>query len=97
MAGYLLFPSTAGIIFIIAAGTILNFTNPLLILQAQKHSKGSPAVASSLIMGLSWGLAGLAMVPLGSLGEALGMPAMMIISGAFPLLCVGSCLRISRD
>jgi len=97
VAGYLLFPHPAGIVLIIAAGTILTFSNPLLILQAQKHSRGSPAVASSLIMGLSWGLAGLAMVPLGALGEIVGMPAMMIVAAAFPLLCVFSCRRITRD
>ena len=72
MAGYVFFPSTAGIVLIVAAGTVLTFSNPLLILMAQKHSGNSPAMASSLIMGVSWGLAGLAMVPLGALGEALG-------------------------
>jgi hypothetical protein len=54
-------------------------------------------MASSLIMGLSWGLAGLAMVPLGTLGEAIGMRGMMIVVAAFPLLAVASCLRIPRD
>jgi FSR family fosmidomycin resistance protein-like MFS transporter len=97
VAGYVFFPSTAGIVLIVAAGTVLTFSNPLLILMAQKHSGNSPAVASSLIMGVSWGLAGLAMVPLGALGEAFGMPVMMVIAGAFPLLSVLSCLRIPRD
>jgi FSR family fosmidomycin resistance protein-like MFS transporter len=97
VAGYLFFGSTAGVVLIIAAGTVLTFSNPLLILMAQKHSGNSPAMASSLIMGLSWGLAGLAMVPLGSLGEALGLPVMMVIGGAFPLFSVVSCLRIPRD
>jgi hypothetical protein len=54
-------------------------------------------MASSLIMGLSWGLAGLAMVPLGAVGEAVGMSVMMVIAGAFPLLSVVSCVRIPRD
>ncbi|HTZ50439.1 MAG TPA: MFS transporter [Spirochaetia bacterium] len=97
VAGYLVFPSAAGVVLIIAAGTVLTFSNPLLILMAQKHSGNSPAMASSLIMGVSWGLAGLAMVPLGGLGEAMGIPAMMVICGAFPLLSVVSCLRIPRD
>ncbi len=97
LAGYLLFPSAAGAILIICAGTVLTFSNPLLILLAQKHSRNSPAMASSLIMGLSWGLAGLAMVPLGSLGELVGMRTMMIVAAAFPLLAVVSCLRLSRD
>ena len=97
VGGYLFFASTAGVVLIIAAGTVLTFSNPLLILMAQKHSGNSPAMASSLIMGLSWGLAGLAMVPLGGLGEALGLPVMMVIGGAFPLLSIVSCLRIPRD
>ena len=54
-------------------------------------------MASSLIMGFSWGLAGLVMVPLGALGEVVGLPVMMVIGGAFPLLSVVSCLRIPRD
>lgn len=97
VAGYVFFQSPAGIVLIVAAGTVLTFSNPLLILMAQKHSGNSPAMASSLIMGLSWGFAGLAMVPLGILGEAGGMPFMMVVAGGFPLLSVVSCLRIPRD
>ncbi len=96
VGGYLLFPSAAGSILIVLAGTVLTFSNPLLILMAQKHSGDSPAMASSLIMGFSWGLAGLAMVPLGSIGELIGLPGMMMIVGAFPLLAVVSCLRLPR-
>jgi FSR family fosmidomycin resistance protein-like MFS transporter len=54
-------------------------------------------MASSLIMGFSWGLAGLAMVPLGAIGEVIGMRAMMMILGAFPLLAIVACLRLPRD
>jgi FSR family fosmidomycin resistance protein-like MFS transporter len=95
--GYLLFPSTAGSVLVIAAGTVLTFSNPLLILLAQRYSGDSPAMASSLIMGFSWGIAGLAMVPLGGIGEAIGMKAMMMIVGAFPLLAIPGCLRLPRD
>jgi FSR family fosmidomycin resistance protein-like MFS transporter len=97
ICGYLLFPSAAGSILIVAAGTALTFSNPLLILMAQRHSGDSPAMASSLIMGFSWGLAGLAMVPLGSIGEAIDMKWMMAIVGAFPLLAVVACLKLPRD
>ncbi len=97
LAGYLLFPSSAGNVLLVAAGTVLSFSNPLLILMAQKYAGNSPAMASSLIMGFSWGLAGLVMVPLGSLGEALGMPVMMMIVCAFPLVAVIPCLRLARN
>jgi FSR family fosmidomycin resistance protein-like MFS transporter len=95
--GYLAFPSAPGSVLIVAAGTVLTFSNPLLILMAQKHSGGSPAMASSLIMGFSWGLAGLSMVPLGAIGELMDMRWMMVIVGAFPLLAVVACLRLPRD
>jgi FSR family fosmidomycin resistance protein-like MFS transporter len=105
IAGYLLIPSTvvphglvaAGSILIVAAGTALTFSNPLLILMAQRHSGGSPAMASALIMGFSWGLAGLAMVPLGAIGEVIDMRWMMLIVGGFPVLAVLSCLKLPRD
>jgi MFS transporter, FSR family, fosmidomycin resistance protein len=97
IAGYLLFPSMAGKVLVVAAGTVLSFSNPLLILLAQKHSGDSPAMASSLIMGFSWGLAGLAMVPLGWLGEAIGIRWMMIVVAAFPALALLSGARLPRD
>jgi len=97
VAGYVFFSSPIGIVLLVAAGTVLTFSNPLLILMAQKHSGNSPAMASSLIMGLSWGLAGIAMVPLGALGEALGLPVIMVIAAGFPVVSVVSCLRIPRD
>jgi FSR family fosmidomycin resistance protein-like MFS transporter len=96
LAGYLLFPSPAGILLIVVAGTVLTFSNPLLILLAQKHAGNSPAMASSLIMGFSWGLAGLAMVPLGWIGDLIGTQGMMLIVGAFPALAVVSTLRITK-
>jgi MFS transporter, FSR family, fosmidomycin resistance protein len=97
LAGFLLFPSPAARALIILSGTVLTFTSPLLIVMAQKHSGGSPAMASSLIMGFSWGLAGLAMVPIGSIGELIGMKGMMLIVGTCPLLAIVSCLRLPRD
>jgi hypothetical protein len=37
------------------------------------------------------------MVPLGALGELIGIKAMMLIVGAFPLLSLPACLRLPRD
>ncbi len=82
---------------IVLAGTVLSSSSPLLLLFAQSHSGDSPAMASSLIMGVSWGLAGLAMVPLGWLGEVVGIRAMMLVALLFPLLSVVSCLRVPRQ
>ena len=72
----------------------LSWSNPVIILQAQRHSGNSPAMASSLLMGLSWGVAGIAMLPLGVLGEAIGTRNMLLAAGCVPLLALVSCLRL---
>ncbi|HUI72550.1 MAG TPA: MFS transporter [Spirochaetia bacterium] len=97
LAGFLLMPSVWGYALSILGGIALTFSNPLLILFAQKHSGGSPAMASSLIMGISWGLAGLLMVPLGGLGELVGVKATLAAVSAFPLVSAVSCLRVPRE
>lgn len=96
-AGFLLMPSIWGSILAVLGGMVLTFSNPLLILSAQKHSRGSPAMASSLIMGISWGLAGLVMVPLGALGELIGIRATLAVGSLLPLAAMLSCLRLPRE
>jgi MFS transporter, FSR family, fosmidomycin resistance protein len=96
IVGILLLPSPLGSALVILAGVVLTFSNPILILFAQSYSGNSPAMASSLLMGLSWGVAGLFMVPLGALGELIGVRNMLYVSSAFPLLAVVTCLRIPR-
>jgi len=97
LAGFLLMPSFWGYALCVLGGITLTFSNPLLILFAQKHSGGSPAMASSLIMGISWGLAGLLMVPLGALGELVGVKGTLAAVSAFPLVSAVSCFRVPRE
>ena len=97
LAGFLLLPSGWGYALAVLGGISLSFSNPLLILFAQKHSSGSPAMASSLIMGISWGLAGLLMVPLGALGELVGLKGTLAVICVFPLVSAVSCLRVPRE
>jgi FSR family fosmidomycin resistance protein-like MFS transporter len=96
LGGLILLPSFLGSVLLVASGVVLTFSNPILILFAQTYSGDSPAMASSLLMGLSWGLAGLFMVPLGALGELIGVKSMLLITSVFPLAAIGSCLRIPR-
>ena len=96
LAGILLLPHPAGSILIVASGILLNCSNPIIILLGQKHAGDSPAMASSLLMGLSWGVAGLVMVPLGSLGELIGMRSMLLLSAVTPLAGLIPVRRIPR-
>jgi MFS transporter, FSR family, fosmidomycin resistance protein len=97
LVGVLLMPSMAGSIVVAAAGVVLTFTNPLLIISAQSQAQDSPALASSLIMGVSWGLAGLLMVPLGWIGDLLGLKVVLLAASAFPLAGVFSILRLPSE
>jgi hypothetical protein len=48
-------------------------------------------------MGISWGLAGLLMVPLGALGELFGVKGTLGVASAFPLVAAVSCLRLPGE
>ncbi len=54
-------------------------------------------MASSLLMGLSWGLAGVAMLPLGAIGELIGTRNLLIVAAVVPVLGIVSCLRLPPD
>jgi FSR family fosmidomycin resistance protein-like MFS transporter len=95
-AGLYLLPGAWGILLVVAAGTIMSSSMPLMLVFAQSYSGGSPAMASSLIMGVSWGLAGLAMVLLGWVGDLIGIRPMMLVSLAVPLLALVPALRLPR-
>ena len=96
-AGVMLLPSPAGWALVVLSGMALSWSNPVLILQAQRHAGDSPAMASSLLMGLSWGLAGVAMLPLGALGELIGTRNLLIVGSLTPLLSLVSCLRLPQN
>jgi FSR family fosmidomycin resistance protein-like MFS transporter len=97
VAGVLLLPSPVGWVLIVLSGMALSWSNPVIILKAQRHAGDSPAMASSLLMGLSWGLAGVAMLPLGALGELIGTRNLLIVAGVVPVLGLVSCLRLPPD
>ncbi|MCX7028897.1 MAG: MFS transporter [Spirochaetes bacterium] len=97
VAGVLLLPSALGWVLVALSGMALSWSNPVLILKAQRHAGDSPAMASSLLMGLSWGLGGIAMLPLGAFGEALGTRTLLVAAGLVPLLGIVSCFRLPRD
>lgn len=97
VAGMLLLPSPAGWVVVALSGIALGWSNPVLILKAQRHAGDSPAMASSLQMGLAWGLAGIAMVPLGAVGESIGTRNLLIVTSLVPLLGLASCFRLPSD
>jgi hypothetical protein len=48
-------------------------------------------------MGVSWGLAGLVMVPIGAIGEVIGVRLMLVILVLFPLVATAACAKLPRE
>jgi len=64
---------TASIYFLAATGFAIFSSIPVVIITAQELFPTRVGIASSLVMGLSWGLGGLLVTPLGSLAEHFGI------------------------
>ncbi|UCH27732.1 MAG: MFS transporter [Trueperaceae bacterium] len=74
-----LFPpgSLAYFVLIALAGLTTNASLPLLILSGQDLAPHALATASGMMMGLSWGIAGLLYIGIGRLQETLGISTAM--------------------
>ncbi len=58
---------------VMAAGGLLNFSLPIMVVRAQDLAPRSPAAASGMLMGLAHGMAGLLYIGVGALQEAVGV------------------------
>ncbi|HNQ99901.1 MAG TPA: hypothetical protein PKN52_07860, partial [Trueperaceae bacterium] len=67
------------------AGILANGGLPLMVLAAQDAAPHAVATASGMMMGLTWGTAGLLYLVVGAVQEAIGMNAAMWLS-VVPLL-----------
>ena len=63
---------------------------------AQELAPKNAALASSLPLGFSWGLASLTLGPLGFLGDRIGLEAMQTYVAVLPLLTAAIALFLPR-
>lgn len=71
------------------AGFSIFSSIPVVIVMAQELFPGRVNTASSLVMGLSWGIAGLLVTPLGALAERIGIShALTLLIGLGVIACV---------
>jgi hypothetical protein len=69
------------VLLLMAGNGLLEATNPLTIAQSQELAPGHRSVASSLIMGLCWGLGGFTVALVGLVADHSGIiPALLGIS-----------------
>jgi FSR family fosmidomycin resistance protein-like MFS transporter len=89
---YILFlygPVSAAIAFIAAAGVFGLSSIPVGVVAAQECLPGRTGLVSGLVMGLAWGVGGLALTPIGWLADRFGLIAVMTVVAFLPLAAAG--------
>ncbi len=78
----------ASILLYIIGTSVINSSMPITAAVAQEQVPNSRGMASSIVMGLSWGLANLLTGPLGKIGDIFGITSTMLVIAALPLLAL---------
>ncbi len=89
---YILFlygPVSAALPFIAAAGMFGVSMTPVGVVAAQECLPGRTGLVSGLVMGLAWGVGGLALTPIGWLADRFGLIAVMTVVSFLPLAAAG--------
>lgn len=92
---YLLFlhgPSSLALAFLAAAGLVTFSSNPVGVVAAQELLPGRTGLVSGLVMGLAWGVGGLALTPIGWLADRFGLVPVMTGVAFLPLIAGGLAL-----
>ena len=72
-------------VLVALAGMLVNGGLPIMVVAAQDMAPHAIATASGMMMGLTWGAAGVIYLGIGALQEAIGLDAAMVLS-ILPLL-----------
>jgi FSR family fosmidomycin resistance protein-like MFS transporter len=89
---YVLFlhgPTAMLLPIIAAAGLFALSATPVGIVAAQECLPGRTGLVSGLVMGLAWGVGGLALTPIGWLADTFGLITIMTYVSMLPLIGVG--------
>jgi MFS transporter, FSR family, fosmidomycin resistance protein len=84
------------ILLVLAAGT-LSGANSVVIALAQELVPCRAGTASSLVMGLGWGVAGVMLIGFGTLAESIGVSRALDIAATLPLLAAALALALPRQ
>lgn len=99
LAVFVVTPGTLPFFVVVALGGVLaNAAVPLLIVSAQDLAPGSMGAASGMLMGFTWGTAGVLYLGVGALQEVIGLAPTMAM--AFTMLVPAALLAgavLSRD
>lgn len=74
------------ILFFVLGTSAINTTMPVTAAIAQEMVPNSRGMASSIVMGLSWGVGNLLMTPFGKVGDLYGVNATLLVVALLPLV-----------
>jgi FSR family fosmidomycin resistance protein-like MFS transporter len=83
-------------VFLVLAAATLSGSNSVVIACAQELVPLRAGTASSLVMGLGWGVAGVALIGFGQLAEVISIPRAIDIAITLPLLSVVCAMALPK-
>jgi FSR family fosmidomycin resistance protein-like MFS transporter len=84
------------LLLLILAAATLSGANSVIIALAQELVPSRAGTASSLVMGLGWGVAGVLLIGFGTLAEMIGVSRALDIAATLPLLAAGLALALPK-
>lgn len=80
----------------VAGTAFINASQPITAAMGQEAAPEARSTASSIVMGLSWGIGGFIMAPLGYLADRAGLTTTLVVIGLLPLLSLPF-LKLARS
>jgi MFS transporter, FSR family, fosmidomycin resistance protein len=94
--GMFLTDGLVSLLFLISAAGTLSGANSVIIALAQELVPSRAGTASSLVMGLGWGVAGVLLIGFGTLAESIGVWRALGIAATLPLLTAVLALALPK-
>ena len=93
LCAYALVPGPASLLLLAVGGGLLGSSTSVMVALAQQAAPGQRALASSLPLGMSWGLASLTLPLLGWFADLAGVTVMLTALGWLPLIAAAIAFR----
>jgi MFS transporter, FSR family, fosmidomycin resistance protein len=94
--GMFLTDGLVSLLFLVLAAGTLSGANSVIIALAQELVPSRAGTASSLVMGLGWGVAGVLLIGFGTLAESISVSRALAIAATLPLLTAGLALALPK-
>jgi FSR family fosmidomycin resistance protein-like MFS transporter len=90
----LVVPGVPGLLLLTAGGFFLGSTLPINIAYAHAIAPVATGTVSSLMLGVAWGIGGLAVPLVGMIGDSVGLQAALLMLGVLPAIAAALTLQL---